>query len=77
MSILCRNIFQRRTLSDGDLRVQRRSVNLRTSMTDHERETLTTLCARISYEKNPAVFLELLIELEALLNKAGWPKSDA
>jgi len=55
----------------------RRSVNLRTSMTDHERETLTTLCARISYEKNPAVFLELLIELEALLNKAGWPKRDA
>jgi hypothetical protein len=46
-------------------------------MTDHERETLTTLCARITYEKNPAVFLELLIELEALLNKAGWPKRDA
>ena len=69
--------FQRRTLSDGDLRVQRRSMNLRTSMTDHERETLTMLCARITDEKNPAVFLELLIELEALLNKAGWPKSDA
>jgi len=46
-------------------------------MTDHERETLTTLCARITDEKNPAVFLELLIELEALLSKPGWPNSDA
>jgi len=46
-------------------------------MTDQEREALTTLCARITDEKNPVVFLELLVELEALLNNAGWPKSDA
>lgn len=46
-------------------------------MTEHEREALTTLCARITDERNPAVFVELLIELEALLNKAGWPQSDA
>ena len=62
---------------NGDLRVQRRNVNLGTSMTDQEREALTTLCARITDEKNPVVFLELLVELEALLNNAGWPKSDA
>jgi len=69
--------IQRRAVWDGDLHVQRKSMNLRTSMTDHERETLTTLCARITDEKNPAVFLELLIELEALLSKPGWPNSDA
>lgn len=46
-------------------------------MTEHERDTLTMLCARITDEKNPAVFLELLMELEALLNNAGWPESDA
>ena len=46
-------------------------------MTDQERNTLTTLCARITDEKDPVVFLELLVELESLLNKAGWPKSDA
>jgi hypothetical protein len=46
-------------------------------MSEHERETLTTLCARIVSAKDPAVFLELLIELETLLDKAGWPKTDA
>lgn len=46
-------------------------------MSEHEREALTALCARIVAEKDRAVFLELLIELESLLDKAGWPKSDA
>ena len=46
-------------------------------MTDHERQRVTALCARIIEERDPAVFLELLIELETLLGEAGWPKSDA
>ena len=33
-----------------------------TSMTAHERQTLTKLCARISDEKNPDVFTELVTE---------------
>lgn len=77
MSFLHRHVLRRGRTSDGDLRVQRNNVNLRASMTEHERETLTTLCARIGDEKNPAVFLELLIQLEVLLNQAGWPTSDA
>ena len=36
-------------------------------MTEHQREMVTTLCARINDEKDPDVFMELLIELEALL----------
>ena len=36
-------------------------------MTDHEREMVTTLCSRINDEKDPDVFTELVIELEALL----------
>jgi hypothetical protein len=36
-------------------------------MTEHERKILLALCARIVDEKNSAVFVELLIELEALL----------
>jgi hypothetical protein len=39
------------------------------SMTEHEREMVTKLCARISQEKSPAVFGQLLIELDALLEK--------
>jgi len=46
-------------------------------MTDHERQRVTVLCARIGEERDSAVFLELLIELETLLDEAGWPKSDA
>lgn len=38
-----------------------------TPMTDHERQKLTKLCARISDEKNPDVFTELVAELEVLL----------
>ena len=37
------------------------------SMTEHEREMVTALCARIADEKNPLVFRQLLIELDALL----------
>jgi hypothetical protein len=36
-------------------------------MTEHERQMLTALCSRISEEKNPVVFTQLLIELDALL----------
>lgn len=69
--------FQARRFPDGDLHVQRMNVNLRKPMSEHEREALTALCARIVAEKDRAVFLELLIELESLLDIAGWPKSDA
>lgn len=37
------------------------------AMTEHEREMVTTLCARISDEKDPDIFTELLVELEVLL----------
>ncbi len=40
-----------------------------TPMTEHERQTLTRLCALISEEKNPNVFTELVTELEVLLEK--------
>ena len=46
-------------------------------MTDNERQNVTALCARVVEERDSAVFLELLIQLEALLDEAGWPKSDA
>jgi hypothetical protein len=39
------------------------------SMTEHERETVTVLCARIADEENPVVFRQLLIQLDALLEK--------
>jgi len=44
-----------------------------TPMTEHERQTLTKLCARISDEKNPDVFTDLLTELEAFLEKMSVP----
>jgi hypothetical protein len=37
-------------------------------MTEHEREMLLSLCARIVDEKNPAVFVDLLVKLDALLD---------
>jgi hypothetical protein len=39
------------------------------AMTQHERQMVTALCARISEEKNPFLFTQLLIELDALLEK--------
>ncbi|HEV2396610.1 MAG TPA: hypothetical protein VGS27_06700 [Candidatus Sulfotelmatobacter sp.] len=36
-------------------------------MTEHQREMVTTLCARINDEKDPYIFTELLSELEVLL----------
>lgn len=69
--------FQARRFPDGELHVQRINVNFRKPMSEHEREALKALCARIVAERNGAVFLELLIELESLLDKAGWPESDA
>lgn len=38
-------------------------------MTEHERQMVITLCAQISEEKNPAVFGQLLVELDGLLEK--------
>ena len=48
------------------------------SMTQHERQMVTALCARIADEKNPVVFRQLLIELDALLenmNNHQTPRS--
>jgi len=39
------------------------------SMTEHEREMVKALCARIADEKNPFVFSQLIIEMDALLEK--------
>lgn len=38
-------------------------------MTEHERQIVTNLCGRVSEEKNPVVFTQLIIELDALLEK--------
>jgi hypothetical protein len=38
-------------------------------MTEHERQTVKALCARTADEKNPVVFTQLIIELDALLEK--------
>ena len=38
-------------------------------MTEHEHETFTQLCARISEEKNSEVFSQLVNELDAFLEK--------
>ena len=38
-------------------------------MTEHERRMVTALCARISEEKDPVLFTQLVIELDALLEK--------
>jgi len=38
-------------------------------MTQHERQLVIGLCARIADEKNPVVFSQLLIELDALLER--------
>lgn len=43
----------------------------RKPMTEHEREMVKTLCARITEEKDRKVFTELLIELDALLEKVS------
>jgi len=38
-------------------------------MTQHERQMVIGLCARIADEKNPVIFNHLLIELDALLER--------
>jgi hypothetical protein len=38
-------------------------------MPQHERQMVIGLCARIADEKNPVVFNQLLIELDALLER--------
>jgi hypothetical protein len=50
----------------GSVRARNASM---TPMTEHERQAFTKLCARISEEKNCEVFTQLLIELEALLER--------
>ena len=40
-----------------------------TSMTQHERRAVTALCALIASAENPVVFIELIIELDALLQE--------
>jgi hypothetical protein len=47
-----------------------------TSMREHERQMITALCARIVDEKNPVVFGQLLIELDALLEKLNNPQAE-
>ena len=42
-------------------------------MTEHERETFTKLCARISEETNSEAFSELVSELEVFLEKLSVP----
>ena len=44
-------------------------MNPMAPMTEHERRTVTVLCARIAGEKNPVIFRQLLFELDALLEK--------
>jgi len=53
----------------GGVRARVRSM---TFMTQHERQTVTGLCARIADEKNPFVFSQLLIELDALLERLNY-----
>ena len=38
-------------------------------MSQYEHERVTSLCDRIVGEKNPAVFMQLLVELDAVLKK--------
>jgi hypothetical protein len=45
-------------------------------MREHERQMITALCARIVDEKNPVVFGQLLIELDALLEKLNNPQAE-
>ena len=40
-------------------------------MTEQERQMVKALCARIVDEKDPVVFRQLLIQLNALLEKAN------
>lgn len=40
-------------------------------MTEYEREKLKALCARIIDEQNPAIFTQLLVELDALLEQVN------
>ena len=47
----------------------RASVNIMAFMTQHERQMVISLCARIADEKNPFVFSQLIIEMDALLEK--------
>jgi hypothetical protein len=45
----------------------RARVTFMALLTQHERQMVIGLCARIVDEKNPVVFSQLLIELDALL----------
>lgn len=41
-------------------------------MTEHERQMVKTLCARIVDEENPALLFSLVVELNALLEKLHY-----
>ena len=47
------------------------------SMTENERQAVTDLCTRIAAEINPVVFSQLLIDLNALLEKLDNPPGEA
>jgi hypothetical protein len=44
-------------------------------MTEHERQIVTSLCARIADERNPAVFTQLVMELDTLLGRLNSPQA--
>lgn len=44
-------------------------------MTEHERRMVTALCARIVDAKNPVLFTQLIIELNAMLEKLNNPQA--
>lgn len=60
-------VFHRTRILDGGVRAKDGIRGV--AMTEHERGMVTKLCARIVDEKNPVVFRQLLIELDALLQE--------
>lgn len=44
-------------------------------MTEHEHDMVTTLCARISEEKDPVAFTKLVIKLNALFEKLATQRA--
>jgi hypothetical protein len=64
--MLNRRVFRR---NDSLMGVYVQEMKSMASMTGHERQMVIALCARIADEKNPVVFRQLLIELDALLEK--------
>ena len=44
-------------------------------MTEYEHQMVTTLCARIMDEEDPAVLVSLMVELNALLERLHNPQA--